>query len=60
VSRRRDRRIAGAGCDVEDVPAGPEVGRVAELLCDEHDARRHGAVVAARPGRLLPLLDRLE
>ena len=53
----RDGRVAAAGCDVEHVPAGVEVGRVDELLGDEHDPGRDGVKVAARPGLLLPLLD---
>ncbi len=56
----RDRRVAAAGGDVEDAPAGVQVGGVAELLGDDLDLRRDDGEVAARPGLLLPLLDRPE
>ena len=56
----RDRRVAAAGGDVEDAPAGVQVGGVAELLGDDLDLRRDDGEVAARPGLLLPLLDRLQ
>ena len=56
----RDRRVAAAGGDVEDAPAGVQVGGVAELLGDDLDLRRDDGEIAARPGLLLPLLDRLE
>jgi tetratricopeptide (TPR) repeat protein len=56
----RDGRVAAAGGDVEHAPAGPQVGRVAEVLGDEHDPRGHDREVAARPGRLLLLLDGAE
>ena len=58
--RGRDRRVAAAGGDVEDAPAGVQVGGVAELLGDDLDLRRDDGEVAARPGLLLPLLDRPE
>ncbi len=60
VARGGDRRVAAAGCDVEHAPAGAQVGRVAELLGHEHDARADRSVIAARPGLLLALLDRAE
>ena len=55
--RRRDRGVAAAGGDVEDAPAGVQVGGVAELLGDEHDPGGDDGEVAARPGLLLALLD---
>ncbi len=58
--RRCDRRVAAAGGDVEDAPAGVEVGGVAEPLGDEDDPGRHDGEVAARPGLLLALLDGAE
>ena len=60
VPRRGDRGVAAAGRDVEHTPAGLEVGGVAEVLGHEHDPRGDDGEVAARPGCLLPLLDRLE
>ena len=54
--RGGDGGVAAAGRDVQDAPAGVEVGRVDEPLGDDHDPRRDGVVVAARPGLLLPLL----
>ena len=55
-----DGGVAAAGGDVEDAPAGVQVGGVAQLLGHEHDPGRHDGEVAARPGLLLALLDRLE
>ena len=60
VARRGDRGVAAAGGDVEDAPAGLEVGGVAEVLGDEHDPGGDDGEVAARPGRLLALLDGAE
>ena len=60
VPRRRDGGIAAAGGDVEDAPACLQVGRVAEVLGHEHDPGGDDGEVAACPGRLLPLLDRVE
>ena len=60
VPRCGDRGVAAAGGDVEHAPAGLEVGGVAEVLGHEHDPGGHDGEVAARPGRLLPLLDRVE
>ena len=47
----RDGRVAAAGCDVEHVPAGVEVGRVDQLLRDEHDPwlRRRESRRSPRP-----------
>ena len=58
--RGRDGGVAAAGGDVEDAPARVEVGRIAEVLGDEHDQGGDGVEVAARPGLLLTLLDRAE
>ena len=60
VPRRCDRGVAAAGGDVEHAPAGLQVGGVAEVLGDEHDAGGDDGEVAARPGRLLALLDGAE
>ena len=60
VARRGDGGVAAAGGDVEHAPACLEVGGVAEVLGHEHDPGGHDGEVAARPGRLLPLLDRVE
>jgi hypothetical protein len=60
VAGRCDRCVAAAGRDVEDAPAGPEVGSVAEVLGNEHDPGGDDGEVAARPGRLLALLDGAE
>jgi hypothetical protein len=54
--RRGDRRVAAAGRDVEDAPAGVQVGGVAEPLRDENDRRGDDGEVAARPRLLLALL----
>ena len=56
VAGRGDRGVAAAGGDVEDAPAGLEVGGVAEVLGDEHDPGGDDGEVAARPGRLLARL----
>jgi hypothetical protein len=37
-----------------------QVGRVGQVLGDEHDPRRDGVEVSARPRLLLALLDRIE
>ena len=50
VARGCDRRIAAAGGDVEDAPAGVQVGGVAEVLGHEHDPGGDDGEVAARPG----------
>ena len=55
-----DRGVAVAGGDVEHAPPGVQVGRVAETLRDVDDLGRDGAVVTARPHRLLPGLERPE
>ena len=55
-----DRRVAAAARDIEDAPAGLQVGRVAERVCDGLDQGRDGVEVAARPHLLLALLDLLE
>ena len=55
-----DGGVAAAGGDVEDAPAGVQVGGVAELLGHEHDPGGHDGEVAARPGLLLALLDGAE
>ena len=60
VPGRGDRGVAASGCDIEHMPAGPEIGAVAELLGDEHDPGRDDREVAARPGALLTGLDRPE
>src|SRR4029450_1715439 len=55
-----DRGVAPAGGNVEHAPAGLEVGRFAEGLGAEDDARGNHREVAAGPRRLLSLLDALE
>jgi hypothetical protein len=55
--RGGDRGISGAGRDVEDAPAGMQVGGVHEVLGDEDDAGADHGVVAARPRLLLARLD---
>ena len=50
-----DGGVAAAGGDVEHAPAGVQVGGVAEVLGDEHDAGGDDGEVAARPGLLLAL-----
>jgi hypothetical protein len=56
----RDRGVGAARGDVEHAPAGVQVGGVAELLGHQHDQPSDDGEVAARPGLLLPLLDRPE
>ena len=57
VAGRGDRRVAAASGDVEDAPAGAQVGGVAQVLGDEDDPRRDRVKVAARPDQLLAPLD---
>jgi hypothetical protein len=54
-----ERCVPASGGHVDDAGAGPQVGRVAELLGHEDDPAADGAVVAAGPGLSLPILDRL-
>ena len=52
-----DRGVPAPGRDVEHVRACPEVGGVAEALRHGDDQRGDLREVAARPRRLLPLLE---
>jgi hypothetical protein len=55
--RRGDRRVAGPGRDVEDAPAGVQVGAVGQVLGSDLDPRGDRVVVPGGPGRLLASLD---
>ena len=57
VAGRGDGRVAAAAGDVEHAPAGLRVDGVDERVGDGLDQRRDGVEVAARPHRLLALLD---
>ena len=52
-----DGGAAVAGGDVEHLPAGPQLGRLAELLAHDLQGGADGGVVAGRPGALLTGLD---
>src|SRR5262249_42725474 len=60
AARGRQRGIAVARRDVEDVLAGTDVNRLREELPDNLQRRADDGEVAARPGGLLTLLDCLE
>ena len=56
--RRRERRVAVAGGDVEYPLPGAEVDRLAERFSDDLQRGAHDGIVAGGPGRLLPRLKR--
>ena len=59
-ARRRERRVAVAGGDVEHPLEGEEVDRFAERLADHLEPYADLAEVAGGPGRLLAGLDRFQ
>ena len=58
AARGGERGHAVAGGDVEHLRAGAEVERLAEFLADDLQRGADDGVVARRPGRLLPRLER--
>ena len=60
AARRRQRRVAVAGRDIEHLAAGAQVERLAQLLADDLQRRADHRIVARRPGALLARLDGAE
>ena len=58
VAGRGQGGVAAAGGHVQDAVAGPQAGRLGQVLGHGHDPGGHGGVVAAGPHLLLARLDR--
>ena len=55
AARRRERRVAVAGRDIEHLAAGAQVERFAQLLADDLQRGADDGIVARGPGALLAL-----
>jgi len=60
AARRRQRDIAVAGCDVEDLLSGAQIERLAQRLTHDLQRRANDGVVAGGPSALLAGLDCVE
>jgi hypothetical protein len=56
AARRGETHHSVAGGNVEHLPAGAKVERLAQLFADDLQSRAHNGVVARRPGGVLPSL----